>query len=134
MNGAGTWEKAVLDVRVRNELKKREEMLRKTNACRDWDVAVETGQGPKTLERCLHGDCGRLGIAGTVCVATKGKNRKENGHASEPESPRPQPEQPLDEGMSDEIVRDFLVESSVESQPAGKQPGRSRPRRRRHQF
>jgi hypothetical protein len=51
-------------------------------------------------------------MAGTVCVATKGKNRKENGNASEPEPPRPQPEQPLEEGMSDEIVRDFLVESN----------------------
>src|SRR5579862_2733504 len=71
-------------------------------------------------------------MVGTVCVATKGKNRKENGNASEP--PRPQPEQPLEEGMSDEIVRDFLVESSIESQPAGKQLGRSGPRRRRQQF
>jgi len=44
-------------------------------------------------------------------VASKGKNRKEDGKP-EPEVKRPIPEQVSDQGMSDEIVRDFLVESN----------------------
>lgn len=45
-------------------------------------------------------------------VATKGKNRKENGKRTQPAEVRPEPGRGKDEGMSDDIVREFLVENN----------------------
>ncbi len=69
-----------------------------------------------------------------VCVASKGKNRKDNNKSEQPEAAHPETEQSSSQGMSDEIVRDFLVESPAQSQPAGEQPRRCQPRRRRLRF
>jgi len=61
----------------------------------------------------LHGETPRF-ESQAVCVAIRGKNRKENAKTNEPEAHRSEPEQAVDPGMSDEIVRDFLVESSTQ--------------------
>jgi hypothetical protein len=90
MCGVGGQEKAELDVRERSELKKREEMLRKTSACRDENVAVETGRESENAGTLLARGLwtighGRDGVCGDQREKSQRKRKCERAGA--PASP-----------------------------------------------